>query len=77
MENPLANTNVTFTINGIIYTYVKIIQTFKLASRSNEECAAKLNINLRPGSYTLTTYNLFTGEQQEFKVKILPIETQS
>ena len=58
-ENPLANTNVTFNINGVFYT-----------RETNENGTAKLNINLRPGNYTLTAYNPVTGEELGFNVLI-------
>ena len=56
---PLANTNVTFNINGVFYT-----------RGTDANGTAKLNINLRPGNYTLTAYNPVTGEEQGFNVLI-------
>lgn len=45
--NPLANTNVTFNINGIFYNRT-----------TDSEGIAKLNIRLMPGEYIITsTYN--------------------
>ena len=42
---PLANTNVTFNINGVFYT-----------CQTDDNGTAKLNINLNPGNYILTAY---------------------
>ena len=58
-KNPLAKTNVTFNINGVFYT-----------RETNENGTAKLNINLKPGNYTLTAYNPVTGEEQGFNVLV-------
>ena len=45
--NPLANTNVTFNIHGVFYTRT-----------TDSEGIAKLNINLQPGEYIITSsYN--------------------
>ena len=49
--NPLANTTVTFNINGVMYNRV-----------TNESGWAKLNINLPQGEYIITSYNTVTGE---------------
>ena len=59
---PLANTNITFNINGVLYT-----------RQTNENGTAKLNINLDPGNYTLTAYNTFSGEQRGFNVLVKPL----
>ena len=46
----IANASVNFTINGVIYTRI-----------SNESGIAKININLEPGNYTISTaYDGFT-----------------
>ena len=55
----LANTNVTFNINGVFYNRT-----------TNENGTARLNINLNPGNYTLTAYNPFNGEQKGFNVLV-------
>ena len=55
----LANTNVTFNINGVFYTRTTDVNgTIKLA------------INLRPGNYTLTAINPINGEQKGFNVLV-------
>ena len=58
---PLANTNVTFNINGVFYTRT-----------TNSEGVANLNINLRPGNYTLTAIDPKTGLEMSFNITILP-----
>ncbi len=55
----LANTNVTFNINGVFYT-----------RPTDSNGTAKLSINLRPGNYTLTAINLINGEQKGFNVLV-------
>ena len=57
--SPLANTTVTFNINGVFYNRT-----------TDTNGIAKLNINLNPGNYTLTAYNQVTGEQQGFNVLV-------
>ena len=59
---PLANTNVTFNINGVFYT-----------RQTNENGTAKLNINLDPGNYTLTAYNPFSKEEKGFNILVKPL----
>ncbi len=61
-STPLANTNVTFNINGVVYT-----------RQTNVSGTAKLNINLDPGNYTLTAYNPFSKEQRGFNVLVKPL----
>ena len=57
----LVNSDVSFNINGVFYT-----------RQTNDSGVAKLTINLNPGNYTLTANNPVSGEQQGFKVKVLP-----
>ena len=59
---PLANTNVTFNINGVFYTH-----------QTNESSIARLNINLDPNTYILTAYNPFSGEQRGPDVLVKPL----
>lgn len=56
----LANTNVTFNINGVFYNRV-----------TNENGTAQLNINLDPGKYVLTAINPVTSEQKANIVEVL------
>lgn len=49
----LVNKTVRFNINGIFYE-----------RKTNEKGVAKLNINLDPGNYIVTVYNLITGEEK-------------
>ena len=48
---PLKNSNVQFNINGVFYTRT-----------TNEKGIAKLNINLEPGKYIITSINSASGE---------------
>ena len=57
---PLANSNVTFNINGVFYT-----------RKTNENGTAKLNINLEPGKYILTATNPVTKEQKSNTIEVL------
>ena len=66
-DKVLANTNVTFNINGVFYTR----QTDVLG-------VARLNINLDVGNYTLTAINPFNNEKNSFNVVVNSlIETNS
>lgn len=58
--NPLANTTVMFNINGVFYN-----------KTTDENGTAKLNIQLRPGNYIITVFNLVTGEQTGNNVTVL------
>ena len=63
--NPIANNTVRFNINGVFYNRT-----------TNDDGIAKLTINLNPGSYIITTFNLVTGEQVGNTVEVLSkIET--
>ena len=57
--NVLANKPVKFNINGVFYTRI-----------TNSEGVATLNINLLPGEYIITNYNLVTGEENSNKVTV-------
>ena len=59
---PLVNTNVTFNINGVFYI-----------RKTDSTGWAHLNINLPPGNYIITAYNLVTGETHSNNIIILPI----
>lgn len=50
--NVLAHSEVNFNINGVIYTRT-----------TDDNGTAKLNINLDPNNYTITSINLATGER--------------
>jgi len=50
LGNPIKNNYVTMNINGVFYDRL-----------TNENGVAKLNINLRPGTYILTAYHPETG----------------
>lgn len=58
--NPLANTTVRFNIHGVFYN-----------KTTDENGTAKLNIQLRPGNYIITVFNLVTGEQTGNNVTVL------
>lgn len=58
--NPLANTQVTFNINGVFYNRT-----------TNATGWAKLNINLEAGEYVLTATNPVTGESKGTNVTVL------
>ncbi len=56
----LENTTVMFNINGVCY--------YRL---TNSEGMAKLNINLPPDTYFLTSYNLFNNESKSNLITVL------
>ena len=56
------NTNITMNINGVLYNRT-----------TNENETAKLNINLNPGEYILTTINPLTNIQMSYNITVLPI----
>ena len=58
---PLADTNVTFNINGVFYTRT-----------TNGSGVARLNINLPPENYTLTAIHPDTGYMYSNNVSVLP-----
>ena len=60
MGNALANTSVTFNINGVLYT-----------RKTTAAGWATLNINLGPGEYTITAYNTVTNESISNKITVL------
>ena len=60
MGNPLANTDVSFNINGIFYT-----------RQTNASGYANLNLRLQPGEYIVTAD--YKGLRYSNKVKILPV----
>ena len=64
--NVLANTTVTFNINGVFYNRT-----------TNASGWAKLNINLLQGEYIITTYNSVTGETCGNKVMVLSKITEN
>ena len=59
--NPLANVNVSFNINGVIYNRV-----------TDENGIARLNINLNPGEYIITARNPLNGQMYSNTVTVLP-----
>ena len=58
--NMLTDTNITFNINGITY-----IRT------TDDNGTAKLNINLNPGKYIITSLNPLTGEMHSNNITVL------
>lgn len=60
--NVLSNSKVNFNINGIIYTRT-----------TDTNGTAKLNINLGPNNYTITSINLATGERLANSITVRPV----
>ena len=60
--NPLKNSDVQFNINGIFYI-----------RKTNENGMAKLNINLNPNNYIITSINLATGERFANTITVKPV----
>ena len=60
--NLLKNTDVKFNINGVFYTRT-----------TNGEGVARMNINLNPGTYTITAENPKNGEMHSNQVTVLGI----
>ena len=58
--NPLANSSVSFNINGVVYNRT-----------TNVNGSAKLNINLPPGEYIITSTNLINGEVASNSIIVL------
>ena len=58
--NPLKNSTVTFNIHGVFYNRT-----------TDNNGVAKLNINLEPGEYIITTINTVTGEMKANKIIVL------
>ena len=58
---PLTGQQVTFNINGVIYTRT-----------SNEKGMARLNINLNPDNYTITAINPLNNEMHSNNIEVLP-----
>ena len=59
---PLANTGVTFNINGVLYV-----------RNTDASGNAKLNINLNPGEYIITAINPINGDQHSNKIKVITV----
>ncbi len=59
--NPLKNQTVQFNINGVFYNRT-----------TDENAVAKLNINLHPGNYIITTENLNDGYKISNNITVLP-----
>ena len=62
--NPLIGSSITFNINGVFYQ-----------RKTNENGAAKLNINLNPGEYILTATNSINGDMFANRINVLPTIT--
>lgn len=64
--NPLKNANINFNINGVIYTRM-----------TDGNGVAKLNINLSPNKYIITSINLATGEQKSNYITVKHVLTEN
>ena len=62
----LANSEVKFNINGVFYT-----------KTTDKNGVADMGINLRPGNYILTAYNLVNGEEKGFNITVKSLIVQS
>ena len=58
--NPIINCEITLNINGVFYKKI-----------TNMAGIAKLNINLDPGNYIITSYNPKTNEQRSNNITVL------
>ena len=58
---PVINQEVTFNINGVLYTRT-----------TNDKGIARMNINLNPGDYTITSIHPFNGEMHSNNIEVLP-----
>ena len=56
----LKNTDVKFNLNGVSYTRT-----------TDSKGVARMNININPGTYSLTAINPITGEQHKNTIKVL------
>ena len=62
----LANSEVKFNINGVFYT-----------KTTDKDGVADMGINLRPGNYILTAYNLANGEEKGVNITVKSLIVQS
>ena len=58
--NPLANVTVTFYVNGVYYNRT-----------TDSDGRAKLNINLLPGEYNITSTNTVTGQSTSNLIRVM------
>ena len=62
----LTNSEVKFNINGVFYT-----------KTTDKDGVADMGINLRPGNYILTAYNLANGEEKGVNITVKSLIVQS